>query len=40
MVERASGRVVDGGTAEEVTEVWTFVRARGGAWILSAIQQG
>jgi predicted lipid-binding transport protein (Tim44 family) len=22
-----------------VTEVWTFVRARGGHWILSAIQQ-
>ena len=39
MVDRASGRVVDGGHPDEVTEVWTFVRARGGAWILSAIQQ-
>ncbi len=39
MVERASGRVVEGGQPDEVTEVWTFVRARGGAWILSAIQQ-
>jgi len=39
MIERASGRVVDGGHPEEVTELWTFVRARGGAWILSAIQQ-
>jgi predicted lipid-binding transport protein (Tim44 family) len=39
MVDRASGRVVDGGQHEEVTEVWTFVRTRGGAWILSAIQQ-
>jgi predicted lipid-binding transport protein (Tim44 family) len=40
MVDRASGRVVEGGHPEEVTELWTFVRARGGAWILSAIQQG
>ncbi len=24
----------------ETTETWTFVRARGGSWILSAIQQG
>jgi predicted lipid-binding transport protein (Tim44 family) len=38
MIDRVSGRVVDG-HPEEVTEVWTFVRARGGAWILSAIQQ-
>jgi predicted lipid-binding transport protein (Tim44 family) len=36
-----SGRVVDGSPDERVlaTEVWTFVRARGGHWILSAIQQ-
>ncbi|MGA3002330.1 MAG: TIM44-like domain-containing protein [Acetobacteraceae bacterium] len=36
-----AGRVVDGSVAERVlvTEVWTFVRARGGHWILSAIQQ-
>jgi predicted lipid-binding transport protein (Tim44 family) len=39
MVDRASGRVVDGGRPEQVTELWTFVRARGGAWVLSAIQQ-
>ena len=39
MVDRASGRVVEGGSPEEVTEVWTFVRSRGGSWILSAIQQ-
>jgi predicted lipid-binding transport protein (Tim44 family) len=39
MVERASGRVVEGGSPSEVTELWTFVRARGGDWILSAIQQ-
>ncbi len=41
-----SGRVVDGSPDERVmaTEIWTFVRARGGPqgkghWILSAIQQ-
>ena len=39
MVERASGRVVEGGERSEVTEVWTFMRARGGDWLLSAIQQ-
>lgn len=39
MVERASGRTVEGGTPEEVTELWTFRRARGGHWLLSAIQQ-
>jgi predicted lipid-binding transport protein (Tim44 family) len=38
MVERASGRELGGGP-QEVTEVWTFMRARGGAWLLSAIQQ-
>jgi predicted lipid-binding transport protein (Tim44 family) len=37
----AAGRVLDGSPTEHVaaTEVWTFVRARGGNWILSAIQQ-
>jgi predicted lipid-binding transport protein (Tim44 family) len=37
----ASGRVVDGSPNERVsvTELWTFVRDRGGNWILSAIQQ-
>jgi predicted lipid-binding transport protein (Tim44 family) len=39
-VERASGRLVDGSTApQEATEVWTFMRRRGGEWLLSAIQQ-
>lgn len=37
-----TGRVVDGSPNERqmVTELWTFVRARGGSWLLSAIQQG
>lgn len=39
MVERASGRTVDGGEPSEATELWTFMRARGGNWLLSAIQQ-
>ncbi len=39
MVERASGRTVEGGGPSEVTELWTFMRARGGGWLLSAIQQ-
>ncbi len=36
-----TGRVVDGSPNEHVTatEIWTFVRSRGGHWILSAIQQ-
>jgi predicted lipid-binding transport protein (Tim44 family) len=36
-----AGRVVDGSPSEHVmaTELWTFVRASGGHWILSAIQQ-
>ena len=38
-VERASGRTVEGGAPSEVTELWTFMRARGGDWLLSAIQQ-
>ena len=35
------GRVVDGSPTEHVaaTELWTFVRAPAGRWILSAIQQ-
>ncbi|PWC32555.1 Tim44 domain-containing protein [Azospirillum sp. TSO35-2] len=39
--DRASGRVVDGDPSRpvEVTELWTFVRPRGGQWQLSAIQQ-
>jgi Tim44-like domain len=39
MVERASGRTVEGGEQNEVTELWTFMRARGGNWLLCAIQQ-
>jgi predicted lipid-binding transport protein (Tim44 family) len=39
-VDRASGRLVEGSEQPvEVTEVWTFVRPRGGDWVLSAIQQ-
>jgi len=39
MVDRATGRIVEGGEPGEVTELWTFMRARGGGWLLSAIQQ-
>ena len=41
MVERATGRVVSGDPThpQEVTEIWTFRRDGGGAWMLSAIQQ-
>jgi len=39
MVERSSGRTVEGGSPSEVTELWTFMRARGGNWLVSAIQQ-
>jgi predicted lipid-binding transport protein (Tim44 family) len=40
MVERASGRVVEGdGGPQEAKELWTFRRARGGDWLVSAIQQ-
>lgn len=37
----AAGRVVDGSPTEHVTatEIWTFLRAPGGQWVLSAIQQ-
>jgi predicted lipid-binding transport protein (Tim44 family) len=40
-VDRASGRVVDGDPDHptEATELWTFLRSRGGSWLLSAIQQ-
>lgn len=38
MVDRASGRVLEGGP-QEVAEAWTFRRAGGGPWMLSAIQQ-
>jgi predicted lipid-binding transport protein (Tim44 family) len=39
MVERTSERIVEGGQRSEVTEHWTFMRAPGGSWLLSAIQQ-
>ena len=40
MLDRASGRLVEGSDTPDVaTEVWTFRRARNGAWMLSAIQQ-
>ncbi len=37
----STGRVVDGDVAlrSMTTELWTFMRARGGTWLLSAIQQ-
>ncbi len=39
-VDASSGRLVDGSDQPvEATEVWTFVRQRGGNWMLSAIQQ-
>jgi predicted lipid-binding transport protein (Tim44 family) len=40
-VERATGRLVEGDPDRptETTELWTFRRDRGGAWLLSAIQQ-
>jgi predicted lipid-binding transport protein (Tim44 family) len=38
IVERTSGRLIEE-FPSEVTELWTFLRARGGNWILSAIQQ-
>ncbi|WP_181705794.1 Tim44 domain-containing protein [Chthonobacter rhizosphaerae] len=38
--DRATGRIVEGDADHptEATELWTFVRPRGGAWKLSAIQ--
>jgi predicted lipid-binding transport protein (Tim44 family) len=41
MVDRASGAVVEGDPTlpQEATELWTFRRARGAPWMLSAIQQ-
>ena len=37
----ADGKIVDGNehVRTEATEIWTFLRSRGGKWILSAIQQ-
>jgi predicted lipid-binding transport protein (Tim44 family) len=39
-IDRSTGRLVEGSEQPtEATEVWTFVRRRGGNWELSAIQQ-
>jgi predicted lipid-binding transport protein (Tim44 family) len=39
-VDRATGRLVEGNDAPiEATELLTFMRAPGGSWLLSAIQQ-
>jgi predicted lipid-binding transport protein (Tim44 family) len=39
-LDRSTGGLVEGSEAPtEVTEVWTFLRPRGGNWELSAIQQ-
>lgn len=39
-IDRATGRLVEGSEQPaEVTEVWTFLRAHGANWELSAIQQ-
>ncbi len=39
-IDRSSGRLITGSeTPTEATEVWTFLRPRGGNWELSAIQQ-
>jgi predicted lipid-binding transport protein (Tim44 family) len=37
----ADGAIVEGNATvrTEATEIWTFLRSRGGSWILSAIQQ-
>jgi predicted lipid-binding transport protein (Tim44 family) len=42
MLDKTTNRVVEGDPQriEEATEVWTFRRDRGGAWKVSAIQQG
>jgi predicted lipid-binding transport protein (Tim44 family) len=40
MFDRSTGRLVSGNEQPtEAVEVWTFVRPRGGNWMLSAIQQ-
>lgn len=39
VIERATGRAVEDSGPSEVVELWTFMRVRGGAWMLSAIQQ-
>ena len=41
VTQDATGRIVDGSPTERTstTEIWTFLRAPGGRWLLSAIQQ-
>jgi predicted lipid-binding transport protein (Tim44 family) len=39
MVDRANGRVVEDTSGQQFTELWTFRRALGGNWVLSAMQQ-
>jgi predicted lipid-binding transport protein (Tim44 family) len=41
MRDRATGEIIEGDTVSptETTELWTFVRERGGEWKLSAIQE-
>ena len=40
LIDRATGRVVEGSdTPDEGVEYWTFRRADGGPWMVSAIQQ-
>ncbi|MFC7396958.1 Tim44 domain-containing protein [Chelatococcus sp. GCM10030263] len=41
VVERETGRIVEGNATEpvEATELWTFRRARGGQWMVAAVQQ-
>ena len=41
VTEDAYGRIIDGSPTEHTTatELWTFLRAPGGRWLLSAIQQ-
>ena len=38
-LDRRTNAVVETGEPEAV-ELWTFVRQRGGRWLVSAIQQG
>jgi predicted lipid-binding transport protein (Tim44 family) len=38
VIDRGTGRLIEGGPQEGI-EMWTFRRARGGNWMLSAIQQ-
>jgi len=38
-VDRATGRDIEASASSEVTELWTFMRARAGGWLVSAIQQ-